>query len=616
MFKEYNAIDRFLVFATFGVCLGALIVITFPVLIIFGLFLLVIPGVILGLLPLVALYTCIFTLAWIILRSAGVRMLISGFIGICLCLAVGFGVPIQNRNNTKFAFAEVMSGDKIPAQPLKIKGAVSIKVERLYGEKAESCDALCLRLLYNGTAQSVVMFSDGKPVGHWTIEQRKKCPIVKFRNVDNSWGNWPVEDAVDNAKNFTPRPHLLERVNARMAVGECLIYLSETAEQIDWEIALTRLKSSSKSDAGAFSLTASEPRGQRLSIFERQFSGEMREVARTTNASASPISRFLMPLPSGAWGQELSWYRDHIGSTDYGNWDSVKALRRLAVFNPALPVGMSSHTMRRLLSDALSDPERQINDPGLLLANAISADIARNGAMQGDALLLSKAIKDERFVALDFPYQLRAKLGDEFELLAMAAIYRAKTVPMPLPRDGNDWRDFVRSDLDSLIAAMPDEWYAAPPKEFISLLGEPTRAALLENTINKLSAGGDSSIPLLIDIIDRSADAFSVPEANGDSYKIRKELESRGVTDFTNGVSAAVAALCKIGPQARIALPTIDRAHAEIMGNGSPQDNYIVTQVFFGRPLDRFTPPNNPTTINGSWQNYIWNKVGRGECGF
>src|SRR5262249_51548742 len=110
--------------------------------------------------------------------------------------------------------------DVAPSDVIKLPAVVAIELPKFsQGARGEGpfCEALCLRLLYNGVVSriiSVARFPDGKTeLAGYRIERREQCPKADLPRPLIVW----------------PREHLAgpkrveERVQARIAAGECLV---------------------------------------------------------------------------------------------------------------------------------------------------------------------------------------------------------------------------------------------------------------------------------------------------------------------------------------------------------------------------------------------------------
>ena len=479
-------------------------------------------------------------------------------------------------------------------------------------KRDNGCDDLCLRLLYNNTARVVYLGQLGRPGVAFTVQRRRVCPPFFLSQDALKWHAWPRR-TTGKKMDWPPPPGLKEVVEARVAGGDCLVRVVGTVVP-DWTITRVALPSE-KRDAG-WTLAQATARGERITVYRRDGSG-MRPVGRFTNAYAALLSVPLMPsMIGGMHNPHWTWGRTTVGESRW-DWDSVTALRSLVAFNADVPEGVSPTRMRELLAAAIADPRRARDDAGLLMANSVMVDIARNDAKAGDAALLAKAIADDRFTKIEPRHEIADKLGADYALIGDSAIARLGRLP------ANDATTFPYRDLNTIVARMPQTWFASPPSSLTNLLRDPVIAARADGIIDKLDAGGAAAVPLLTEIVTRGADRVSAMKDEGYAR-----------SSASDGIDAAVAALCRIGFPARSALGSIIAAKQRLISTSDRwadrnpgkynalwrgqkvHDSFVVTLVSLGVPITQFRAPDQPSsTVNGSWQAKIMLDVKRHNCG-
>lgn len=604
--------EKICLIALFSVSALALAALAIPGLVVIGFFLLILPGLILAISPVIALYGWLFAVPYATLRSVGLAGWRAALVAMLVPLAFGFGRAAPSNAETRANLAAATTGDIRPARPLAIGGTVALVRDGSTGgwhESDNGCDDLCLRLLYNGNAKIVYLGQVGRPGLAFTIERRPVCPPFAFSQDVLKWHSWPSRASGDDGVDWPPPPGLKEVVEARIAGGDCLVRISGTIRP-DWTIERIELPRNRREEP--WSMAAGEANGERITVYRRD-GAKMKAAARFTNAYAAALSVPLMPELGNKSG--WSWGRTTIGDSRW-DWDSVAALHKLVAFNPDIPEGTSSVRMRELLAAALADPRRASDDAGLLLANSVMVDIARNGPKAGDAALLARSIADDRFTKIEPSYEIAKKLGADYAIIVDQAIARLGRLPT------SDRKTFPYQDLNAIISQMPEDWFASPPSSLTNLLRDPVIAARAEGIIAKLDAGSTAAVPLLTDIVTRGAERVSGIKDKGYAR-----------SDESDGIYAAVAALCRIGAPARTSLGPIIAAKRKLIATSDKwpdanpgkysalwqgqkvHDRFVVTLVSFGVPLSEIRPPDQPgATLNGSWQNYILRGVDDHNC--
>lgn len=587
----------------------------FPALVIIGFFLLILPGLILAFSPMVALYGWLFALPYAAMRRIGLGMVAAGLLALAGPVIVGVGVPTLANSVTRAALASAVARDIRPAQPLPIGGTIALLRDSQTGgwhRGDNGCDDLCLRLLYNHDARIVYVGQMGQPGRAFTIEQRAVCPPFLFSTDTVKWQGWPTQSGSKKRIEWPLPPGLKEVVEARIAGGECLVRVSGPIRP-DWTIERIALPREQRTDP--WSILPRKAQGERITVYRHAAPGKQ-AVGRFTNAYAYMLSMPLAPaMTGGLENMRWRWDQTTVGESRW-DWPSVTALRSLVNFRADLPEGTSPVRMRELLAAALADPRRERDDAGLLLANSVMVDIARNDAKPGDAALLAMAIGDDRFTKIEPQYEIAEKLGADYAIIGEIAIARLARLPSA------DAKTFPHSALNAIVARMPSAWFATPPPSLTALVRDPVIAARTSAIINKLDAGGAAAVPLLAEIVTRGAARVTAIKDDGYDRLFASE-----------GMNAAVAALCRIGPPARTALEPIIAAKLNLIRTGSRwrdpnpgkysalwrgekvNTGFVVTLVSMGVPIGDFRAPDQPSaTVNGSWQKMIMLGVKDHDC--
>lgn len=601
--------------ALLGVTALALAALAMPALVAIGFFFLVLPGLILAFSPTVALYGWLFALPYAVLRRVGLRMVAAAVLALAGPVIIGVGVPMSANTVTQASLAGAVAGDIRPARPWPIAGTVALVRDDHTGgwhQRDNGCDDLCLRLLYNRYARIVYVGQLGEPGRAFTIERRMRCPPFLLSTDTVKWQGWPPDSRDAKQARWPLPPGLKEVVEARIAGGDCLVRIDGPIRP-DWTIERIALPRERTDDR--WSILPGIAQGERITVYRHSPSGKQ-PVGRFTNAYAYTLAMPLLPDMTGGFeNMRWRWSRRTVGESRW-DWPSVKALRSLVAFRADLPEGTSPQRMRELLAAALADPRREHDDAGLLLANSVMIDIARDAPKPGDAALLARAIGDDRFTKIEPRYEIAKKLGADYAVIADSAVARLARLP------GADPNRFPHHALTTIVTQMPDEWFAVPPPSLVALVREPVVAARISPIIAKLDAGGAAAAPLLTDVVTLGAARASTIADTG--YGRHFALE---------GPNAAVAALCRIGQPGRTALQPIILARQGLMRTGDKwrdpdpgkynalwrggkvTTGFVVTLVSMGVPISEFRAPDHPSaTVNGSWQAMIMLGVKDHNC--
>jgi len=300
--------SRFLYFLG-GTGVAALIVMAFPVTAVFGLFLGILPGIILGLTPALFIYLLVWgALRWLALKFATVAGFnseswqvgwMASLVPVAILMIVAFRIPETINAPHEQEIAQLEATDVQPPDVIKLPATVAIELPSFsYGRRRSEgpfCEALCLRLLYNGVVSRVIAvarFHDGTEVAGYRIERRDQCPKP---DLPRSLIVWPQQ----HLKMGTGPRSVEQRVEARMAAGECLVREAARIEDAGMVIAVRSIKAGTSSLRKPWSLWLDTVNAKRLEVSE----ADGRVLYRRTQITAELLSA---PLRSTAGGGLLT----------------------------------------------------------------------------------------------------------------------------------------------------------------------------------------------------------------------------------------------------------------------------------------------------------------------
>jgi hypothetical protein len=292
-----------------GVGVAALIVMAFPVTAVFGLFLGILPGIILGLTPSLFIYLLAWgVLRWLVLKLATVSGFNSGswqlrwmasLVPVAILMVLAFRIPETINRPHEQEIAQLEATDVQPSDVIKLPTIVAVELPSFtYGRRRGEgpfCEALCLRLLYNGVVSRVIAvarFSDGIELAGYRIERRDQCPKP---DLPRSLIVWPQQ----HLEMGTEPRSVEQRVQARIAGGECLVREAARIEDAAMVIAVRSIKAGTGSLRKPWSLWLDAVDAKRLDVVE----ADGRVLYRRTQISAELLSA---PLRSTAGGGLLT----------------------------------------------------------------------------------------------------------------------------------------------------------------------------------------------------------------------------------------------------------------------------------------------------------------------
>lgn len=565
-----------------------LVVVAAPSMVVMGFVAWIVPGPALTAMPTIGCYSVTFAVGWFLLRHAHAAAgLAAGLAGM---VAIAVALPRHINHPTQVYMTAAIARDHLPATPIAIGGDIAIRQDETpqANSKETHCDDLCLRLLYNGDANSVVTAPlDVTAAQKITMLEPRRWSIVRSsapcprleRPHDSQWKGWPPAGPDDG---------LEERVRERIGDGECLV--SAPGDPASASIVIERSSfeiGGDTSEITRMSLTASPAFGERLVVSRRE-GDKMVEIGRRTHVRTRELASPLHAVPVGFENMFFDWARTSPNPETY---DNVAVLQRMVAFRPELPAGLSADSLRRSLAKALVDRTLVRGDPRFDLAGRVFSDVASRGLQPGDSALIMAALRDRRVMDFAHSWDIVSVLGDDALQLREILLERLRDLPY-------EYEVRATADrFDGVAKHMPAGAYRQPSPLLLSLLADPQRRRWMDDTIVRLADGGAAAVPLLLGIVE---DSLARADAKSRDY------------DLYEDTRAAAVALCRIGAGASTALPTLDKMAGTAAAAGLPRgDHWVVTQLRLGRTLEALSQPAN---VRGPWRERVRHMAERAEC--
>jgi hypothetical protein len=328
-------------------CLGctgvaAIVVLLFPMAVFFGFMAGILPGLFLAVAPSLFVYMiCWRGLRWLCAKVGsaadfGATGRWSGrlidFAALIPIAAFAIILPMVINSDIEQEASALKFTDKISTGPIDWPDIVAIDLPSRYtpfGDVA-SCEAICLRLLYNGAVSRVlaIAYDVGarkQVVASYRIERRAQCPYTK---LDNGLVVWSGEGGRD----------VTARVRARIAAGDCLIREDGALSEARATISVREIKSAESDFQHPWKLKLDTLAAFRLDIV----TADGRVLYRQTEIRADPLS---VPLRTTAGAglfttvTYVGWSRTRVNRSPLGphGRDVLPALLGDAARPPDLP---------------------------------------------------------------------------------------------------------------------------------------------------------------------------------------------------------------------------------------------------------------------------------------
>jgi hypothetical protein len=329
-------------------CLGctgvaAIVVLLFPIAAFVGFMAGVLPGLFLAVAPSLFVYMIGWRgLRWLCGRVGaaagfGATGLRSGrvidFVAVIPIVAFVIILPMAINSDIEQEASALQLTDKISTGSIDLPDIVAIDLPSRYtrfGDVA-SCEAICLRLLYNGAVSRVLAVAyDGlarkQVVASYRIERRPQCPDPKLENGFVVWSG-------ERGRGVTAP------VRARIAAGDCLIREDGALSEARATISFRQIKSAQSSFQHPWTLKLDTLAALRLEIV----TADGRVLYRQTEIRADPLSVPLRTTASGGRSTTstyVEWSRTRLNRSPLGpdGRDVLPTLLGDAARLPDLPV--------------------------------------------------------------------------------------------------------------------------------------------------------------------------------------------------------------------------------------------------------------------------------------
>jgi hypothetical protein len=540
-----------------------------PGAVVLGMYMLVLPGLILAVAPTVFLYTATFALIRRYLPYfEGLKLN-----GITLLLVAGLGVGLTLPMDLlgRAAFTRADTGNVAANAPITLKGDIALKRSREFDSARDACDALCAALLDTPGVKSVTLI--------WQDDTEKMPAPKTFQLIAKSVArsNSLAPDKPERILDFVPQPQrtgLNKNWQAEMDAAQA----KRNAFVASWALRLAQTQS-------LITATTPEKFDHIIEIYEGREKGrhkivvtklEIRDgqdrvIFRKQHVTAKPI---LIPLafwPEGPMmDRGFMTARSYLRSefTSGPSYFEFKAIETLfAQTNLAHPkITLASvGAMRERLAVAYTN-----NAPvSLELVAPWIATLNWNKLEKPDTDLLDKLIADRR--VNDFGKRLYdgAEKNVSADLRA-AIITRLLTATTP---------DKLWNNLNVLIGNLPEGTFAEMTADENKLLETQSLRVKTDALVMRLADRGEKSVPQLLQILQQDLQLNL-----WQNQWVEKALQS---------------ALIRLGPKAASALPTIEQIYNR--RNNSFHDEWRnmqrwqIAMVRMGKPITDLSFSKNNT---------------------
>lgn len=543
--------------------IGAFLALAFPGLVVFGLFLLVIPGLVLAMMPTAFLYGLVFAAMRFVLGAV-----LTGIpLNIAAAVATGalmWAIPQPMVRQAKARLAALRQDEVLPPAPVALSG--HILIVRPFESR---CDSLCAALLRTPGVSSVRIetrhghsytyrLGDAdmpgrheKPVGHGLLEPaeyKASDPLARQRALEAEWNLMLTERGLKLIRSDDAPP-----ADFTIAISDGLAGDDQprVGKSLDWSL-------------------AAAPVGRKaLELFGRDGMLLMRQELLSTSAPSAPLS---IGAEGGIENFRFRWARKRIGDgTQYAEIPVEQLLMDHTSVARGVDLGAADRRTRAELEAALADPARPAGDPAFGLANQwMESHRAVKGPLdQGERALLAQILADPRVISANGLWAVVKRLDEPAPDLRRLAARRY--LASAKPHDARGWIN--------AFATLPPGSYAEELPEERMVLAAPERSQYATGLIRRQGDRGVAAVPDLLHLL-RQYCAHDPGEY--------------GYGDLTEAMSAVRSGFRVIGPDAAFACDEIEALLATpVMARRYEiaRQDWDVLLVVLGRPVETIDKP-------------------------
>ncbi|QQV77577.1 hypothetical protein H5J25_01865 [Sphingomonas aliaeris] len=570
----------------------ALVALAMPGLVVFGLFLLIIPGLILGFAPTAFLWGCIFAaLRWLGARWLAERWRTPAALVATIALLIAFPTISILEARERAALYDLP--DRIPAAPIRPTGDIRLESRlprwdnpnrNLLGFRPYSCDNLCLALLFEPGVRSVTVNSSAR-LSHGEITDgigRLDGYSRTYRLLPKGQCAMPLDpDLVgrDGLYGTTPEENRAIAAYWALRLGNDVCLAGETA-RTGWDVLIR---------SGEWTSGAPFPNPWSLSpqpAVARYFEVRDRRgpLARRFEVSVRALSLpFVIASMGGLENFRFGWGFGTIGANLNDGRSPDGPLDHVLRFSPIPARSEFLPMLRTSLQAALADPDRGREDAVFASLKGYLDALKGAPLPSADRALLLALVREPRVATVDQAYQLRDLFADDLPALRAAIVVRL----LALPISG----DSRTQSLGNTLSGWPDAAFTTLSADEARLLRDPDRRTRAAGLIKRLADQGGAAVPLLLEIAQTHRQRRNIV-MDPDQERSRPEADD-------NAVDAARIALCLIGSAARSALPALELLTPT--GGGFEKMDWDRMMLRLGKPLTRI---EKPESLSGTTESY------------
>lgn len=589
-----------------------LVAMAVPDLVVIGLFLLILPGLILGASPTSFLWGVIYSLFWVAIRTC-VDKKTTSLLAIPATALLLWAIPQPSRLIANHRLETYKLDNITAAKPVRVFGNIRIdsefprwdnKNEDHLGFRPYACDNRCIALLFEPGVTSVTV----NKMSDISFEALRSG-VSRLHNLARTYRLLPKAQCGANS--------LIPDLEGRAG------YFGKTMQDnhafsADWAARLT----SDVCFTGSAPLKTydmlirtgnwqSEPdisrHDQQWSLGAGNVKGDYAEIR---NGKGDVLYRYFAPRVSAV---AFPLYINYIGSSrsafGWGRgvvpkkqgWTSgEKLLEDVLDVRRTVDTARLLQNVRSTLKQTIADSSQPADNPAFKNIDDYIKLIEKSGATEDDARIITTLINDPRLDDLQGAWALpKIFSATQLEMLRPAIVRKLLSVPAD--------RQTQPTQLGRVLFDWPEGAFAKTDPDTRALLKDPAKRHLATGLIARQSDQGAAAVPLLVDILTYHVDAWY--QLDNDDTAFSSAQTHERVATHRNVINAALNGLCSLGPKAGAALPALMALEKGGKLKGDDKSKYeAVSQRKWDRTLARIGKPvasfHKPNDVSGGDESY------------
>lgn len=390
--------------------IGGFIALAMPSLVVIGLFLFILPGLILGAMPTLFMYGIVFTAGWMGGRALFGDGILAIAAGIAAVVAFGYMVPKAARLADMKAYQASILPDVTPPSPIELKGDILFNFPHLDlnpqknqkypyvpGSRGYACNNYCLAALFTPGVTSVTLAMTDKPSPEIRTYRLAKRPGCESNvEVSQSALHPPVTRQSQNGIRGFEANKVLASKRALQLGGEYCLVMEPAIGKHDFTIGQ---RSTNDKKANAWAFGPGRITTETIEILQ----GDdvlLRRHQSTLSTIGTPLAMMPDGMPESthfAWGRETIHSKKGYGSVelakslrDHTNFDSASQEEAANAKNELVPA------YRTQLIAALDNPSLSAESVEFKVMDSYLTAIGKVPSEE-DLALIKRLFSDKRF---------------------------------------------------------------------------------------------------------------------------------------------------------------------------------------------------------------------------